>query len=146
MGYAGASLIMLRYLPRCLSCCGSQLHSSTSTLATSIAWPAISSSLFTTHLVDTHQLLRCVFDIPVQRRELDLLRIPAHVPERSLDRVQIVRTDSDETTLTTQVLVKLVLQVNEGFVFEVVERSAQAEDTGGEVRSKRSGLIVSSVR
>ena len=93
-----------------------------------------------THLVDGHQLFSRALNILVQRRKLDLLRVFAHVPERSLNRIEVVRSNGDESTLTTQILVKLVLQVDERFIFEVVEWPAQAENARGKVRSERGSL------
>lgn len=80
------------------------------------------------HLVADHQLGGGALDVPVQRRKLDLVWISAHVPERSLDRVKVVSTDSDESPLTAQVLVQLVLEGDERLVFELVERPRETQN------------------
>jgi hypothetical protein len=61
-------------------------------------------------------------------------------PERSLDSIQVVRTDGDESSLSAQVVVQLVLEVDERLVFRLVERSRKSQDGRGEVRSERGGL------
>jgi hypothetical protein len=51
-----------------------------------------------------------------------------------------VRTDGDESSLSAQVVVQLVLEVDERLVFRLVERSRKSQDGRGEVRSERGGL------
>lgn len=83
---------------------------------------------FKTYLVYSHQFLGSVLRIPVEWRKFDLLRVLAHVSERSFDGIQIVRADSDELSHSTKVLVKLVLKINEGFVFELVHGSGKTKN------------------
>lgn len=66
--------------------------------------------------------------IPVEWSKFDLLRVLAHVSERSFDGIQIMRADSDELSHSTKVLVKLVLKINEGFVFELVHGSGKTKN------------------
>lgn len=61
-------------------------------------------------------------------------------PERALDSIQIVRTDGDESSLSAQVVVQLVLEVDERLVFHLVERSRKSQNGRGEVRSERGRL------
>lgn len=83
---------------------------------------------FKSYLVYGHQFLGSVLRIPVKWCKLDLFRVLAHVSERSLDSVQIMRADSNELPHSTKVLVKLVLKINERFVFELVHGSGKTKN------------------
>ena len=113
----------------------------------------VSAAVSLAYLEDSHELLCRVLLVSVQRSEFDLLGVFAHVPvgsggvrcdgglpERPLDSVQIVRSDRDESTLTAQVLMELVLKVDERLVLEPAHRSGQSQDTRRKVRSQRGGL------
>ena len=66
--------------------------------------------------VKLHQLGRAVLFGLIQRYELDISWFLCHVPERSLDGVEVVSPNGGESSLAGQVLVQLVLQVDEGVV------------------------------
>lgn len=83
---------------------------------------------FKSYLVYGHQFLGSVLRIPVKWCKLDLFRVLAHVSERSLDSVQIMRADSNELPHSTKILVKLVLKINERFVFELVHGSGKTKN------------------
>lgn len=88
-------------------------------------------------LVDCHELSSSVLSVLIQRRKLDLVRVLAHVPERALDRIQVVRADGDKLALATQVLVQLVLEVDERLVLELVQRAGQSQHCTSEHWAQR---------
>ena len=84
------------------------------------------------HLVELHKLLAIHFLCLVERDELNFLGLESLICEGTLDRcstlaltlrpfvvpptIKIVRSNRDQCTLASQVLVQLVLQRNEGVV------------------------------
>lgn len=68
------------------------------------------------YLVHSHKFLRCVCCVLAQWYEFDIGWFSGFIPERGLESVKIVRSDSHKLPAPAQVLVKLVLQVYEGLV------------------------------
>lgn len=92
----------------------------------------VSSGTCGPYLVESHQLLAVHFFRLVKRDKLDVLRGKGLVCERSLDGVQIVGTDGNKGSLPGEVLVKLVLQGDEGFVTRLIELDVAENGTGDE--------------
>lgn len=65
------------------------------------------------YLVDCHKFFCGVFFVLPERDEFDIFGWSCLVPERTFDRIQIVSTNSDELSPSTEILMKFVLQVNE---------------------------------
>lgn len=84
------------------------------------------------YLVESHQLLAVHFFRLVEGGKFDVLRGKRLVCERSLDGVQIMGTDGNKGSLPGEVLVKLVLQGDEGFVTCLVELDIAENGTGDE--------------
>ena len=57
------------------------------------------------HLVDRHELLRCIRLIFVERNELDVFGRPRLVAERWTEGIQVMCANSDEYASSTQILV-----------------------------------------
>lgn len=73
------------------------------------------------YLVELHHFRACHLLRLVQGSELDLVRRKSLVGEGTLDCVEIMGTNSDQSTLSGQVLVQLVLQGDEGLVAGLCE-------------------------
>lgn len=69
-----------------------------------------------TYGVEFHQGVAVHFLSLVERNKLDILVGQCFVSERTLDSVQIVSTHGGEGTLSADVVVELILQVNEAVV------------------------------
>lgn len=89
--------------------------------------------------VEGHEFLAGHFLGLVERDELDVLGREGFVCEGALDGVEIVSSDGDERSVTSQVLVKLVLEGDEGFIAVLGELDV-AEDSAGNQRSYLEGL------
>lgn len=94
-----------------------------------------------TYLVEGHQLLTIHLLGLVQRSELDILGWQSIVGERALDSAQVMGTNRNQGSLTGQVLVKLILKRNEGFITRLVELDS-AQDGAGDVGSDSCGLSI----
>ena len=89
--------------------------------------------------VEGHEFLAGHFLGLVERDKLDVLGREGFVCERTLDGVEIVSSDGDERSVTSQVLVKLVLKGDEG-VIAVLGELDVAEDGAGNKRPDLEGL------
>lgn len=96
------------------------------------------------YLVEAHQLFAVHLLGLVQGSELDVLGGLSLVGEGALDFVQIVSTDRDQSALTRQVLVQLILKGNEGLIASLVELDT-TENGARHVRSDFGGLEARSV-
>lgn len=74
-----------------------------------------------TYLVESHQFLAVHLLGLFQWDELDVLGRQSLVRERALNVVQIMSTNGNQSPLARQVLVKLVLEGDEGLVAGLVE-------------------------
>lgn len=82
--------------------------------------------------VEGHEFLARHFLGLVERDELDVLGGEGFVCEGALDGVEIVSSDGDERSVTSQVLVKLVLQGDEGLIAVLGELDVAKDGAGNE--------------
>ena len=96
------------------------------------------------YLVEGHQLLSVHFLGLVQRNKFDVFRRQGLVGERSLYRIQVVSTDRNERSLPCKVLVKFVLQGDEGFIASLIELDVPQDSTRDQGSDFRSLCHISS--
>jgi hypothetical protein len=92
-----------------------------------------------TYLVEGHQFLSVHLLGLVQGSEFNILGREGLVGERALDSVEVVSTNGNQSSLTGQVLVKFILEGNEGLITGLVELDS-AQDSGRDVGSDFCGL------
>ena len=92
------------------------------------------------YLVELHHLLAVHLFRLVQGSELDVLRGKGFVGEGSLDGVQIMGANGDQSTLSCEILVELVLEGNEGLVACLGELDV-SQNGAREVRSDLRRLM-----
>lgn len=68
------------------------------------------------HLVDSHELLCSILLRLRERHEFDIAWWSCLILERRFDGVKVMGSNCDELPTPTQVLMKFILQINEGFV------------------------------
>jgi hypothetical protein len=96
-------------------------------------------SLRGAYIVEGHQFLSVHLLGLVQGSEFDVLRREGLIGERALDSVEVVSTNGNQSSLTGQVLVKLILERNEGLITGLVELDS-AKDSARDVGSDSCGL------
>lgn len=92
-----------------------------------------------TYLVEGHQFFSIHLLGLVQGSEFNVLGREGLVGERTLDSVEVVSTNGNQSSLTGQVLVKFILEGNEGLITGLVELDS-AQDSGRDVGSDFCGL------
>lgn len=91
------------------------------------------------YLIEGHQFLSVHLLGLVQGSEFNVLGRKGLVGERSLDSVEVVSTNGNQSSLTGQILVKFILERNEGLITGLVELDS-AQDSGRDVGSDLCGL------
>lgn len=91
------------------------------------------------NLVKFHEFFSIHFFCLVERNELDVLGFERLVRERSLDRRQIMRSNSHKSSITSKIRMQLVLKGDERLILSLCEFDA-AEDRSSSIRSDFRGL------
>lgn len=88
-------------------------------------------------MIEFHKSLAVHFLSLVKRDKFNIFRLLSVIDEGALDSVQIVGTHGDQSSLSTDVLVELVLEINEAVVSVLVEGDTPQDSADNE----RSDLL-----
>ncbi len=73
------------------------------------------------YFVESHKSFSIHFFSLVQRSEFNILRGFGIIDERTFKGVQIVSTDRDQSSLSADILVKLILKIDETIISVLIE-------------------------